>query len=146
MSKLIRPKNDTYWDSSCIVHKKKKLSEILEDELYYKPGDTLSCSSGIYLGGTLTGGIKQIVFSIPLPKSLTKINRITLNSMVLTVRKANGGYLLDVVKNTDFDGTIRIDKRFDNWVSVYCTSNAEFDAANNIPVAVCINSFNITFN
>lgn len=146
MSKLIRPKNDTYWDSSCIVHKKKKLSEILEDELYYKPGDTLSCSSGIYLGGTLTGGIKQIVFSIPLPKSLTKINSITLNSMVLTVRNASGGYLLNSVKNTDFDGTISIDKRLDNLVTIYCNSNTAFTATNNIPVAVCINSFNITFN
>lgn len=119
---------------------------IEEDEIYYKSGDTISADYGIYVGGTLTGGAKQIVFSMTTDKSLKNINKITLNSMKLTVRSVTGEYLLNGVNNTDFDGTVSIERRNNNTLSIYWNANTAFSATNNTPVAVAINNFNISLS
>ncbi len=119
---------------------------IEENEIYYQSGDTISASSGIYLGGTLTGSSKQMVFSIFTSKSLKNITSFTLNSMKLTARSVAGEYLLNGVSNTDFDGTITLEKRNDNTISIYWNANTAFSATNNTPVAIAINNFKITLS
>lgn len=126
-----------------MIPKCKKIAEY--DDIYYKTGDTYSSDYGIYLGGTLTGAAKQVAFSINTPKSMEKIKKAILNSMEITFRSVDGTYLLQNFQMSNFEGTVTIERRNENVLSIYWVADTAFQTTNNIPVAVCINKFNISF-
>lgn len=115
-----------------------------KDEHTYKTGDTFSSIYGIFVGGTLTGGSKVIAFSIFTPKSLKNISKLTINSMKITVRDVSGNYLLSSVTDKNFDGNITIEKKTDNCISILLEAKTAFNATNNTPVAVSLDSSDIT--
>ena len=62
--------------------------------IYYLNGETF-LNTGFYnANGFLTGGGKQIGFTITLPKSLIQINTITVNKLSCIIRGI-GGYLTE---------------------------------------------------
>lgn len=122
------------------------VNEILNDLLYYKAGNTFKSTGRINAEGYLSGSAKVIEFSIPMSKSLANISTITVNSLNVAVRHADGGYLLNTVDLATEDGTIETYKASDNIITIRFTSNTVYSATNNIPISVCINSADISFN
>ena len=119
------------------------------DDMFYKDGDTFSANSDYYVfAGMVTGGGKNIRFTIPLPKSAANISSVTLESLTLTVRGV-GGYV--PAATTDFltnSNTASYNARVSNnllAVEIIGT-NAWSNVTNNTPVAVTCNGLSATFN
>ena len=128
------------------VYEELMKKEDISNELYYKSGDKFITSYGTYYGGTLTGSLKTISFTIPFPKSTKNIKNITINSIKITVRDVKGQYLLNGVTKDTFNGNFTIEKRTDYLYTIYLNSNTAFESINNTPVAVALDSINLTFN
>ena len=65
-------------------------------KFYYLPGDTYSFSNKhVAVSGQLSNSSKSLYFNIPCPKSLSRVNGVTLNSITTSLRHIGGGiYLL----------------------------------------------------
>lgn len=128
------------------VYEELMKKEDISNELYYKSGDKFITSYGTYYGGTLTGSLKTISFTIPFPKSTKNIKNITINSIKITVRDVKGQYLLNGATKDTFNGNFTIEKRTDYLYTIYLSSNTAFESINNTPVAVALDSINLNFN
>lgn len=119
----------------------------LENSVYYKSGDTYSINGQYYCGGNLTGSTKAIVFSIILPKLVTNITSVTINSINLTARGING-YLLNSADLTTLNssGQLSVVSLENNCVSFQFTANEAFSSTNNTPVSIYLKNTSITFN
>lgn len=141
--------------SDSIVHKKvndyinlKKyldnLENDIEEKLNYQKGDTYTIKDRSYVtvGGSLTAGKGQIRFGIFVPKKLTNISKITVNSAKITVRNTSGSYILDY---DDVTNNVSASKSGDNVIYLsYGSSN--MSGTNNTPVSVEIGALILTFN
>lgn len=141
--------------SDSIVHKKvndyinlKKyldnLENDIEEKLNYQKGDTYTIKDRSYVtvGGSLTAGKGQIRFGIFVPKKLTNISKITVNSAKITVRNTSGSYILDY---DDVTNNVSASKSGDNAIYLsYGSSN--MSGTNNTPVSVEIGALILTFN
>jgi len=116
---------------------------VAEDEMYFMSGETLTIDTLYNALGHLTGSAKDIHFTIPLHKSLTKITSISINSFDLTIRHSDGGYL--VTRATSIDGTATVYKGSGNHIRVTLAFNNAFDFTNNAPVCVVINEMVLSF-
>lgn len=141
--------------SDSIVHKKvndyinlKKyldnLENDIEEKLNYQKGDTYTIKDRSYftVGGSLTAGKGQIRFGIFVPKKLTNISKITVNSAKITVRNTSGSYILDY---DDVTNNVSASKSGDNAIYLsYRSSN--MSGTNNTPVSVEIGALILIFN
>lgn len=141
--------------SDSIVHKKvndyinlktylDNLENDMEEKLNYQKGDTYTIKDRSYVtvGGSLTAGKGQIRFGIFVPKKLTNISKITVNSAKITVRNTSGSYILDYV---DVTNNVSASKSGDNAIYLsYGSSN--MSGTNNTPVSVEIGALILTFN
>jgi hypothetical protein len=120
-----------------------QLQTNIEDALFYKDGDTYVLSSSTYFGGQISGGSKEVLFSIPLPKRLNKIKGITVNSYDITVRSNNGGYAANRITS---GFTVMVNQRQDNLISFVFTWSEALSATNNSPCGVALYNLSLTFN
>lgn len=123
----------------------------LYNELYYKTGDTFSGGNGhaissILASGCLTASRGSLFFSFALPKRLTNISTVTINSIVGGVRGADGGYI--VALGTDFStiGTLTATISSDNYVTIYIQLNTASTQTNNTPISVMMYSVRLSFS
>lgn len=116
---------------------------VAEDEMYFMSGETLTIDTLYNALGHLTGSSKDIHFTIPLHKSLTKITSISINSFDLTIRHSDGGYI--VQRATSIDGTVTVYKGNGNHIRVTLAFNNAFSFTNNAPVSVVINEMQLSF-
>ena len=58
--------------------------------LYYAPGETYSTSATMMISGYITNGVRNIHLGLWLPKSLERINRISITNLVGSMRGING--------------------------------------------------------
>lgn len=115
--------------------------KLLDDYLYYKPGDTYSFT--YQSGGYVTGGGKSVFFTIFVPKLLSKISNISITG-TLQLRQKNG-YPLTATSITDGTFTIDINKR-DNAITFNMIHNTAYtNIENNSAVGVDFVG-NITFS
>lgn len=120
------------------------LENDIEEKLNYQKGDTYTIKDRSYVtvGGSLTAGKGQIRFGIFVPKKLTNISKITVNSAKITVRNTSGSYILDYV---DVTNNVSASKSGDNAIYLsYGESN--MSGNNNTPVSVEIGALILTFN
>ena len=90
------------------------------DDIYYQNGDKFVNTSFYSANGYLTGGGKEIGFTIILPKNLKNIKTITVNKLSCNVRGI-GGYLngsgyIDYITQTGI--TVTVNKTTDNAVFI----------------------------
>ncbi len=154
-TKLIYKLNSERITSDSIVHKKvndyinlktylDNLENDMEEKLNYQKGDTYTIKDRSYVtvGGSLTAEKGQIRFGIFVPKKLTNISKITVNSAKITVRNTSGSYILDYV---DVTNNVSASKSGDNAIYLsYGSSN--MSGTNNTPVSVEIGALILTFN
>ncbi len=154
-TKSIYKLNSERITSDSIVHKKvndyinlktylDNLENDMEEKLNYQKGDTYTIKDRSYVtvGGSLTAGKGQIRFGIFVPKKLTNISKITVNSAKITVRNTSGSYILDYV---DVTNDVSASKSGDNAIYLsYGSSN--MSGTNNTPVSVEIGALILTFN
>ena len=69
------------------------------NDFYYKPGDTYTSKASEIIPGIVTGSTKRIWLQVGLPKSLTNISNITLNSLVGVFRSISG-YVNNISETT----------------------------------------------
>ena len=121
------------------------------DDIYYQNNEKF-VNTGFYnANGYLTGGGKEIGFTITLPKNLKNIKTITVNKLSCNVRGI-GGYLngsgyIDYTTQTGI--TVNAYKAADNAVFIQIKmSNTTWGGTNNTPVAVAFaqaSTLDITF-
>jgi len=154
-TKSIYKLNSERITSDSIVHKKvndyinlktylDNLENDIEEKLNYQKGDTYTIKDRSYVtvGGSLTAGKGQIRFGIFVPKKLTNISKITVNSAKITVRNTSGSYILDYV---DVTNNVSASKSGDN--AIYLSYNSSnMSGTNNTPVSVEIGALILTFN
>lgn len=87
------------------------------------------------------------MFSIILPKLVTNITSVTINSINLTARGING-YLLNSADLTTLNssGQLSVVSLENNCVSFQFTANEAFSSTNNTPVSIYLKNTSITFN
>lgn len=154
-TKSIYKLNSERITSDSIVHKKvndyinlktylDNLENDMEEKLNYQKGDTYTIKDRSYVtvGGSLTAGKGQIRFGIFVPKKLTNISKITVNSAKITVRNTSGSYILDYV---DVTNNVSASKSGDNAIYLSYGSN-NMSGTNNTPVSVEIGALILTFN
>ena len=73
-------------------------------ELYYKVGDTVEFTNGLFHGYT-TDSKKKIYLIIPLSKRLDKINSVTINDMTGHIRNSGGYAVQSSIKDGGNDFT-----------------------------------------
>lgn len=155
-TKSIYKLNNERITSDSIVHKKAddyinlktyldNLENDIEEKLNYQKGDTYTIKDRSYatVGGSLTAGKGQIRFGIFVPKKLTNISKITVNSAKITVRNTAGEYILDYV---DVTNKVSASKSGDNAIHLSYASGSTMSGTNNTPVSVEIGALILTFN
>ncbi len=127
---------------------------VLSSDLYYKNGDTYNITYGnlrLQAAGVLTTDKKEIAFSITVPKSLKNISSVTINSLKLNIRAADGGYVGSssfVFPGTDFLNGYTVDAGIsaENVIGFLITSSTAFNYTNNITLGIDVGELNLTFN
>lgn len=117
---------------------------LIEDDIYYKNGDTFTNISNIACIGHLTSSSKDILFTLPVEKRLDNISSITINSISANIRHADGGYI--VQGDLASFGTITSSKSTNNLLRIRLDLTTATTLENNVPLAVDISNINITFN
>ena len=115
---------------------------VVEDDLYYSPGELYWNYDIVYCGGHITSGSKSVCTNISVPKRLERINSITVNGYNVTVRGV-GGY---VIQNATSGLTLTAIKADPTNVQLTITSPSALSATNNTPVSVAIYALTMTFN
>ena len=117
----------------------------MEEKLNYQKGDTYTIKDRSYVtvGGSLTAGKGQIRFGIFVPKKLTNISKITVNSAKITVRNTSGEYILDYA---DVTNKVSASKSGDNAIYLSYAPGSTMSGTNNTPVSVEIGALTLTFN
>ena len=115
----------------------------LYNSIYYKSGDTYNATGITPCNGFITGSSKSINCILTLPKKLTNISSITVNSYDITARQAQGGYAL----NRATSGlTVTASKLDDMNIAITITTETTLTATNNTPISVALYALNLTFN
>lgn len=111
-----------------------KVADRIED---YKSGDTYSVGLYAMFAGFISGEAKDMVFSIPLPRS-AKGRTVTVDQLRLTVRGINGmipSANYNFLSNSTVTATV--DSEDGRWVRILCNKNTAWsNATNNTPVTV----------
>ncbi len=115
------------------------------DDLYYKPGDSISLD-GVVTSGYITSGGTTIRFLVPLDKPLSDSVTTATSSAIIVFVRSSVGFL---VGSSSEGTTIPADQCSvairDVCLQFVITLNSD-RADNNTPVAVLINSGTITFS
>jgi hypothetical protein len=119
------------------------------NEIYYKNGDTYTVSAGILMGH-ITSGYKAIRLGLTVPKMLTNITSVTVNTMTGTMR-GNLGYLdsNSSERNWLTLGTVTANIVAPNMIRINIdTTNAISNVDLNTPVEFysATNGISLTFN
>lgn len=120
-----------------------KRIEKLEDNMYYEEGEIETISKW-YCGGTLTNATKGLRFAIVLPKRVKPGFKATLLSGTITVRRVEGGYLLNGTSILDCE-SINAAYLNNNILPLLINYQEAFDTVNNTPIGVEINDLQIQF-
>ena len=120
----------------------------LENEIFYKSGDTYSASY-ISLSGHVTTGTTGVAITLFLPKRLDNITSITINTLKMEARGIKG-YLNSNAGSYDFlndsNYTVNVTKRALNAVSILIKKSSAFtNVDNNTPVNFT-GEISLTFN
>lgn len=114
---------------------------MVENDLYYKAGDTFSVRWKS--GGFLTAASTEIQFSIPLPKRIPSGVTPTITSGKIWVRLPSGGYLLNN-EDITLDNTIVLGA-YSNILDVILRHSSAYQTTNNIPLAIQVVDLKIDF-
>lgn len=122
---------------------------LTQDDLYYKNGDTLTVSNGILIGH-ITSAYKAIRLSLTVPKMLTNITSVTVNTMSGTMR-GSLGYLDSVSTDRSWTslGTVTANIASPNMIRINVdTTNAIGNVDLNTPIEFYSsnNGLTLTFN
>lgn len=109
-------------------------AKLLYDSIYYKTGDTYSCSY-FPVSGFISSGTTEIVLGLTLPKRLDNITSISVTQMSAMAR-GNSGYINNNSSNYDFLAdsshyTITATKRSVNGVQISIVKNTAFTNVTN---------------
>ena len=141
---LVATANELATQKTALETQISTLKSTIENEMYYKAGNTYTASGNIITSGFVTNSKKDITFRFPVPKRLDKISTITLNSYDITVRDVAGAYLLN--RATSGVGTITIAKGDGNYIRVNLRSGTAYTTTNNSPISVVLYGITLTFN
>lgn len=122
-------------------------------QIFYKSGETVTLNT-VDLAGMITSGGKELDFTIPLGKSAAMMKSVTITELKLNVRNSSGGYALasSYVSGgynvlTDSAITIKTGLRTNsNMLYVQLNKTSAYNATNNTPLAVRIDSMKFTIN
>lgn len=117
---------------------------LVEDEVYFKSGNSITFPSQTTFAGMITGGSQNIVFTVFTNKSLTNINTITIDNLYLSVRVPSGGYVL--ANNSNFKTYASVQGKFDGGFSISLLNSNGWGVANNTPISVSAENFKVTFS
>lgn len=106
------------------------------DGIYYKSGDVYTTERAHYCAGVLTSSRRGLRFQIELPKKLTNITGVTVNSMTLTIRVPAGGYMVQLWDAVTNANSLTINIVDDTTISVFIDQNSDLYTTNNIPIIV----------
>ena len=121
------------------------------DDLYYQNGNKFVNTGYYSANGYLTGGGKEIGFTIILPKNLKSIKSVTVNKLSCVIRGI-GGYLngsSNIDYKTQTGITVNAYKSAENAVFIQIKmSNTTWGGTNNTPVSVAFTNggLDITLN
>lgn len=120
------------------------------DDIYYQNGDKFANTGYYATSGYLTGGAKQFLITIPLPKNLKNIKSVTVNKLSTVIRGiggyVNGSSYIDYATAAGY--TVNPIIAAPNAVSFQVIKDSEFGGSNNTPVAFVFmaGGLDITFN
>ena len=116
----------------------------------YKNGEKFS-NTGYYTAyGHLTGGGKQLLITIQLPKNLKNIKSVTVHKFAPVIRGiggyVNGSKYIDYITTAGY--TVNPIIAAPNAISVQVIKDTEFGGSNNTPVSLLFNTggLDLTFN
>lgn len=107
--------------------------------LYYAPGETYSTSVEMMMCGHITNGVKNIHLGLWLPKSLERINGISVTTLVGSIRGINGyiGWTSTTNFLTQSGLTITANRTSPNGVRINIANSSDFtNATANTPVSL----------
>lgn len=117
---------------------------MVEDDMYYKDGDTVELNYHT-VGGSITGGSKDLQFSLVVPKSLKNISSFTIDNLSVVVRGING-YITGINGNkisvSDSDITYSNSNiASENVLNIRLARSAVYgNVTNNTPVGIAIDN------
>ena len=107
--------------------------------IFYKSGDTMTMGSRYYVNGTLTSSSKNIVFEVPVDKSMKNVSP-TLSSIAFNGRTPAGGYINNSsndITQSSSGYTFTLDKTGDYFIRITVAKSTAFtNVTNNTPVAL----------
>ena len=131
----------TSTDGSTWSNWRKVLTEL---DFYYKSGDSVSFSQGLSFPAYITGGATDIKFTITLPKSVANISTINISAINLSVRNVSGAYVPSA--NYNFSSYATVTTKRDNTITITLHNGAGWNATNNTPISVMVESLSLVFN
>lgn len=120
----------------------------------FQPGDTYSIvlpeTGPGSIGGCISNSNTELRFVLLLHRGLSKISTVTVNTLKLNIRHANGGYIgptASVTGGYDFKAnyTVTAGKCGDNAVNI-CIKGSGFGYTNNCPISIEPNNIKLTFS
>lgn len=133
------------------TYNKTEIDTLLQDYLYYKPGDTYikvynEAINTLNLNGCLTTSKQDVFFSLVVPKRLDNISTITVDFIYGGIRGADGGYIIPL--GTDFStvSTVSAVKVTENYIGFQIRLNTASTQTNNITTNVMIYSMGLSFS
>lgn len=120
----------------------------------FQPGDTYSIvlpdTGPGSIGGCISNSNTELRFVLLLHRGLSKISTVTVNTLKLNIRHANGGYIgptASVTGGYDFKAnyTVTASKCGDNAVNI-CIKGSGFGYTNNCPISIEPNNIKLTFS
>lgn len=118
--------------------------ELLDTNVFYKSGDTLSFQGLMTFPGMITGGSQDIIFTVPTRKSLAYINTITINNLTLSIRTPAGGYVVGI--STDFKPYATVLGKSDDAFIIKLSNTSGWNITNNTPLSISVENFQVTFS
>ena len=122
-----------------------ELADILED-LFYKNNDTLEITyqTEVSFLGYITGRAKDILFTVPVPKSLKNISQISVDKLEMNIRHVSGGYVGG--NNYDFKNYLSsIRKINDHNIDIHLVNSNGWGVTNNTPLSIQPTLFKLIF-
>ena len=124
----------------------KDLETKLNNEIYFKAGDTYNINNHLDCIAFLTSGRTRLFINIVLPKRIDNVN-INITELTGAVRNSLGGYMIE--DNSDFLSIGKFDgyyKNANNLVVRYTMNNEMGNFNNNTLACVDIQKCTINFS
>ena len=103
----------------------------LTDNLSYKAGDTVNLKLHNFTG-FISSGSKELYITIPLEKNVENITGVSFgNSTIISLRKSEGGYIVDSQSITNFSVSIRGKAKNLLSLTIKKSDSTAYDAVNN---------------